>query len=50
MSEVDIRFALFEFAVVLLLESMAFYWIMWGPHNGGPMGITLLKSLTLENP
>ena len=27
-----------------------FYWIIWGPHNGNPMGITLLKckKLTLQ--
>ena len=24
---------------------MKFYWIIWGPHNGNPVGITLLKSL-----
>ena len=22
---------------------MAFYWIIWEPHNGDPMGITSLK-------
>ena len=29
---------------------MMFYWIIWGPHNGNPMGITLLKckKLTLQ--
>ena len=42
-SEVDVHFILFEFAVVLLWETMTFYWIMWGPRNGDPMGITLLK-------
>ena len=44
-SDVDIHFVLFEFVVVLLWKTMTFYWIVWGPHNGGPMGITLLKWL-----
>ena len=26
-----------------LWETMTFYWIMWGPHNGNPIEITLLK-------
>ena len=43
-SEVDIHFVLFEFVVVLLWETMTFYWVIWGPHSGDPMGITLLKS------
>ena len=25
---------------------MTFYWIILGPHNGDPLGITLLKSLS----
>ena len=45
-SEVDIHFVLFEFVVVLLWEIMVFSWIIWGPHNGNPMGITLLKFFT----
>ena len=45
-SEIDIYFVLFEFVVVLLWESMTFYWIKWRPHNGDPMGITLLKYYT----
>ena len=48
-NEVDIRFVLFEFVVVLLLESMACYWIMWEPHNVDPMGITLLKYAEREH-
>ena len=32
-----------EFIIVLLWESKKFYWIMWGPHNGDPIGITLFK-------
>ena len=48
-NEIDIRFVLFEFVVVLLLESMTFYWIMWGPHNVDPMGITLLKYAKREH-
>ena len=27
---------------------MTFYWIIWGPRNGNPMGITLLKSSGLD--
>ena len=42
-SEVDIHFVLFEFFVVLMSETMTFYWIMWGPLNEDPMRITLLK-------
>ena len=42
-SEVDTHFVLFEFAVVLLWETMTFYLIIWGPHNGDPVGIALLK-------
>ena len=44
-SKVNIHFVLFEFVVVvfLLWETMTFYSIIWGPHNGDPMGITLLK-------
>ena len=42
--EVNILFVLFEFVVVFLLcQTMRFYWIIWGPHNGDPIGITLLK-------
>ena len=44
-SEVDIHFVLFEFVVVLLWETMTLYWIIWRPHHGDPMGITILKSL-----
>ena len=40
--EVDIHFVLFEFVVVLLWETMTFYWIIWVTHTGNPMGITLL--------
>ena len=42
-SEVDVHFVLFESVVVLLWETMTFCWIIWGPHNGDLMGITLLK-------
>ena len=42
-SEVDIDFVLFEFVVALLRETMMFYWIIWRPHNGDLMGITLHK-------
>ena len=42
-SDVEIRFILFEIVVALLWETMTFYWIIWGPHNGDPTGITLLK-------
>ena len=42
-SQVDIHFVLFEFVVALLSETMTFYWIIWGPHNGDPMVITLLN-------
>ena len=42
--KVNIDFVLFKFVVVFLLwEAMTFYWIMWGLHNGDPMGITLFK-------
>ena len=42
-SEVDIHFVLFKFVVVLQWENMFLYWIIWGPGNGGLIGITLLK-------
>ena len=45
-SKVDIHFVLFEFVVVLLWEARTFYRIMWAPHNGDHMGITLLKSFS----
>ena len=32
-NEIDIRFVLFEFFVVLLWETMTFYWIIWAPHG-----------------
>ena len=31
------------FVVVLLLKTMEFHFVMWGPHNGDSMGITLFK-------
>ena len=37
-----------NFVVVLLWETMTFRWIIRGPHNGDPMGITLLKSETKQ--
>ena len=37
-----------KFIVVLLWESKKFYWIMCGPHNRDPMGITLLKCYLME--
>ena len=43
LSEVDIHFVLFEFAVVLLWETMTVDWIIWWLHNGDPMVTTLLK-------
>ena len=33
-SEVDIHLVLFAFVVVLLRETMTFYWILWGPQKG----------------
>ena len=42
--EVDIHFVLLELVVVLLWETMTFYWIIWERHNGDPMGISLVKS------
>ena len=45
-NEVDIHFILFEFDVTLLWETMTFYWIILGPHNGDPLRMTLLKSLS----
>ena len=41
--EEDIHFVLLEFVVVLLWETMTFYWIIWRPQNGDPMRITLLN-------
>ena len=32
-NEIDIRFVLFEFFVVLLWETMTFYWIIWALHG-----------------
>ena len=32
-----------KFVVALLWGNKKFYWIIWGHHNGDPMGITFLK-------